>query len=148
MKKGKLALLIFGLIFIIILLAACSANNDYSVGIIDMEYLLEESQRAGQLSHELTEISSQLQQEYIDDEQAADDQAIDQAYQMFLINKEEIEEQLDHEIYEVVAEIKEEQGMDIVIYKDSVHYGGEDITAEVISRLDSRFYQGEAADDR
>lgn len=147
MRIRKMGILALAIISIIILMTACGANDNFNVGVIDMETLLQESQRAQQLSQELTEISSQLQADYMEDgEQGDDEQAIDQAYQLFLVNKEEIEEQLDKEIYDVLGDIKQEKGLDIVIYKDSVHYGGENITTEVISRLDEKYYQEEEAD--
>ena len=60
----------------------------------------------------------------------------DELYQEITKLREKLRIEAEAEIEETIAEIADEQAFDIVFYKADTRFGGEDITAEVIKRLD------------
>jgi outer membrane protein len=122
-------------------LAGCSSPQA-KIGIMDMEKVLEKSERASVLRKKLTEIGNNLENNYQNKEEklSSDKQKQEQEriYQEFLNNKKELEGQLNNEIDKVLKQITRENNIEIVLYKNGVHYGGLNITEEVIKLLDSQ----------
>ncbi|MFW5985831.1 MAG: hypothetical protein ACOCQH_00575 [Halanaerobiales bacterium] len=135
MQKLILYLLIF---LISIMLVACSRPVE-KVGILDMERVLEESQRAQKLQQELHDIGNRLESEYQQQEEELSngEEELERIYQEYQNNKQRLEGDLNSEIKEVIAGIADNENLGTVIFKDSVYYGGVDITDEVISGLDT-----------
>ncbi|MFW6309268.1 MAG: hypothetical protein ACOC1S_04555 [bacterium] len=152
MNKSKIYILLLALISISILFTSCNIleEKEYKIGKLDRENLLSESKRAEQLSQELNDIGNDLQTEYesrenSDDEE--DDEALDQVYQQFSSKKKELEDRLNQEIKEVLKTIRDEKELNVIVHKESVHYGGIDITGEVVELLDEKFYPEGDGDD-
>jgi len=66
---------------------------------------------------------------------------LDLISQEYLDNRQRLENSLNNELYEAIREVAEEEGISIVLYRESVYFGGEDITGRVIKKLDERFIE-------
>lgn len=145
MKKKVLGLLIIITVF----LAGCSTPVE-KIAVMDMGRVLQESQQARQLQQELLEVGERLEEEYNqkEDELAEEEgeEALDEIYQKYLDYKESAEKELNQKINQVLAEISKEEKYNIVITGDGVYYGGNDITDQVINRLDQGITEGGEAD--
>lgn len=145
MKKKVLGLLIIITVF----LAGCSTPVE-KIAVMDMGRVLQESQQARQLQQELLEVGERLEEEYNqkEDELAEDEgeEALDEIYQKYLDYKESAEKELNQKINQVLAEISKEEKYNIVITGDGVYYGGNDITDQVINRLDQSITEDGEAD--
>ncbi len=141
MKKGLVLALA---LLLMIIVAGCSAGPS-NIGILDMEKVLNDSERAQELQQELLTRGDQLQQDYdrIEEDLTGEEKETEQnkIYQEYLNSKQSLEVKLNQEINEILSRLSEEKDLDIVVYKNDVYYGGIDITDQVISRLD------EAGDD-
>ena len=104
-----------------LLLVSCSFQEETKIGVMSMNQVLNQSQRAQELQTELENYSNQEQN--------------------FEIRKEELEEKLNNELNTVLGEISEEKELDIILYKDKSYYGGIDITSEVIDKIDEKYYE-------
>lgn len=145
MKKKVLGFLII----ITVLLAGCSTPVE-KIAVMDMGRVLQESRQARQLQQELLEVGERLEEEYNqkEDELAGEEgeEALDEIYQKYLDYKESAEKELNQKINQVLAEISKEEKYNIVITGDGVYYGGNDITDQVINRLDQGIAEGGEAD--
>ncbi|MCG8515440.1 MAG: OmpH family outer membrane protein [Halanaerobiales bacterium] len=145
MKKKLLGLLIIITVF----LAGCSTPVE-KIAVMDMGRVLQESQQARQLQQELLEVGERLEEEYNqkEDELAEEEgeEALDEIYQKYLDYKESAEKELNQKINQVLAEISKEEKYNIVITGDGVYYGGNDITDQVINRLDQGITEDGEAD--
>lgn len=145
MKKKVLGLLIIITVF----LAGCSTPVE-KIAVMDMGRVLQESQQARQLQQELLEVGERLEEEYNqkEDELAEEEgeEALDEIYQKYLDYKESAEKELNQKINQVLAEISKEEKYNIVITGDGVYYGGNDITDQVINRLDQSITEDGEAD--
>ncbi|MGM0437601.1 MAG: hypothetical protein ACQEQD_04980 [Bacillota bacterium] len=103
------------------LLVSCSFEEETKIGVMSMNEVLEQSQRAQELQSELENYSSEEQN--------------------FEVRKEELEEELNKEINNVLGELSEEKELDIILYKDKSYYGGIDITSDVVDRIDEKYYK-------
>ncbi|MFW5855747.1 MAG: hypothetical protein ACOCVB_00590 [Bacillota bacterium] len=133
---------ILGFLIIIMsffLLSGCSSKPS-NIGIMDMDRVIEESERAAELQQRLSEVGSELEEriEEEDEDLSEEEQKNreEEIYQEYNNEKSRLEEKLNKEMEEVLAEITEEENIEIVLYKNSVHYGGIDITSEVIEKMD------------
>ena len=104
-----------------LLLVSCSFQEETKIGVMSMNQVLNQSQRAQELQTELENYNNQEQN--------------------FEVRKEELEEKLNNELNTVLGEISEEKELDIILYKDKSYYGGIDITAEVIDKIDEKYYE-------
>lgn len=145
MKKKVLGLFIIITVF----LAGCSTPVE-KIAVMDMGRVLQESQQARQLQQELLEVGERLEEEYNqkEDELAEEEgeEALDEIYQKYLDYKESAEKELNQKINQVLAEISKEEKYNIVITGDGVYYGGNDITDQVINRLDQSITEDGEAD--
>ena len=137
------------MIIITVLLAGCSTPGE-KIAVMDMGRVLQESQQARQLQQELLEVGERLEEEYNqkEDELAEEEgeEALDEIYQKYLDFKESAEKELNQKINQVLAEISKEEKYNIVITGDGVYYGGNDITDQVINRLDQGIAEDGEAD--
>jgi Skp family chaperone for outer membrane proteins len=136
MKKRLVYIILFA---IILVLSSCAASPS-RVGVVDMDLILEESERALNMQKELSEIGSKLENDYnkIEDDLSTQnrEEELDKIYKEFLDNKQRLEEQLTQEIKDVINDIANSSNLDIVIDKKNVYCGGIDITQEAIENLD------------
>jgi len=103
------------------LLVSCSFQEETKIGVMSMNQVLNESQRAQELQTELENFSNKEEN--------------------FEVRKEELEEKLNNELNTVLGEISEEKELDIILYKDKSYYGGIDITSEVVDKIDEKYYE-------
>src|SRR6056297_610546 len=103
------------------LLVSCSFQGETKIGVMSMNQVLNESQRAQELQTELEDFSNKEEN--------------------FEVRKEELEEKLNNELNTVLGEISEEKELDIILYKDKSYYGGIDITSEVVEIIDEKYYE-------
>ena len=110
-----------------------------------MEKVLNESKRAEQLRDELSEIGTNLEKEYEEKEKDLEsdskEEELDKIYQQFLQNKENLEGELNKEVSKVLETIAQEKNLDVVLLKQYVQFGGQDVTEETIKELDEKYYQ-------
>lgn len=138
----KISLIIILIIAGIFIISGCSLRES-KIGVLDLERVIEESKRAGQLQQELSEVGNTLEQEYMTEEssQENDERKLDQIYNQFLSNKENLQGKLHQELQQVLGEIAEEEGLDVVVLKKYTQFGGFEVTEETITRLDQEFFQ-------
>ena len=118
-------------------LAGCTTEQEIKVGVMSMDGVLDESERANQLQQELIKISNKLDTNNQDETKNISEE---EAYQQFTAKKTELENQLNGEINKILDQISVEKNLDIILYKNKSYYGGIDITDEVIKRLDEKFF--------
>ena len=143
MKKIYLFVLIISIILIV---TACSTRPE-KIAFMNMEMVLNNSQRAQQLGQELQDIGNQLEVRYqeVQEEFSGDEEGeaeLDKISQEYMDNKQRLEGLLNEEINEIIAEIAENENISTVLYKETIYYGGIDITEEVINKLDERYVEG------
>lgn len=147
----KKSLLIITVILGIIIISAGCAGPRSQVGIMDMDKVLEESKRAGQLKEDLSDIGNDLEKNYTEKEKELNgenkEKELDRIYKEYVNNKQQFENKLNQEINQVLADISEKNRLDIILYKKNTVYGGKDITEKVIKRLDEKFYKGGASNN-
>jgi outer membrane protein len=128
------------LIVLLVFLAAgtaAAAPND--VGIIDVERIMAESPKVktlqAQLNEKARELTQQLEAEKpsLTPEQFTEKQQ--SVYNKFLEIKKGLEAQVDASIKQAIAQVAKEKKLNLVLYKNSVAYGGIDITADIIAKM-------------
>ena len=128
----------------LILISGCTPQES-KVGVLNMEKVLNESKRAEQLRDELSEIGTNLEKEYEEKEKDLEsdskEEELDKIYQQFLQNKENLEGELNKEVSKVLETIAQEKNLDVVLLKQYVQFGGQDVTEETIKELDEKYYQ-------
>jgi len=126
-------------------MAGCSTEKTEKIALLDIEALLQNSKRARQLETELLDIGQRLAEDYMDKEAGLSveegKEELDLISQEYLDNRQRLENSLNNELYEAIREVAEEEGISIVLYRESVYFGGEDITGRVIKKLDERFIE-------
>lgn len=151
MKLKKFSFLILMIVIIILLAAGCSTDRTEKIALLEIETLLQNSKRARQLEAELVDIGQRLEEKYLEKEAGLSPEEgkeeLDQISQEYLDNKQRLESSLNEELYEAIREVAEEEGISIVLYKESVYFGGEDITEKVINKLDERFVEKGESDN-
>lgn len=141
-KRMKFKLIIFIGLILVLFVSGCT-TEEYKIGVLDMEQVLMESKRAEQLSDELTQISNDLEQQY--QENRDNEEETNNIYQQFLGYQQEYENKLREEINLVLEEIKEQENLQIIIYKQSVKEGGINITDQVVEQLDAGFVKNDTS---
>ncbi len=125
-----LALLVF-------CLSGCSSEK--VVGVLDLQEIIEKAPIAQEFQNKLDAAGEEIEQKFADDSSEISEEermALQQkAYQEYLAAKQQLEEELNAEIEEAVAEVVKEKKVSVVIYKQAVRYGGLDITEFVIEKL-------------
>lgn len=143
MKKLKFLFLI---VLTIVILAGCSTSRPEKIGLLDMETVLQNSERAQYLQNELLDIGNELEIQYQKKEEELsgeeDNQELDRIYQEYMDNKQRLETSLNNELNEIITEVSEEEELGIVLYNETVYFGGTDITEKVINRLDEKYNGG------
>ncbi len=116
-------------------------TTEKKIGVINMNQLLEESKRAAQLQKNLAEKGKELEQKYenLNSEDVDLDKKEDQISMEYAQVKQEIERQLNNEIDQVIKKLNKNNEYQVILYKNKVYYGGEDITDRVIKLLDEKY---------
>ncbi|MFP4017394.1 MAG: hypothetical protein ACLFUI_10230 [Halanaerobiales bacterium] len=153
MKKLSLFILV---IMTFLVLAGCSTPQPDKVAYMNMGEVVDYSQRAQEITQELADIGNeleikyqQIQHELADEENndENDEVELDRISQEYLDHKRRLEGLLNQEINEIIEEIAERDNISTVLYSESVYFGGEDITQEVIDKLDERYSEGGESTD-
>ncbi|HHU92063.1 MAG TPA: OmpH family outer membrane protein [Halanaerobiaceae bacterium] len=141
MKKFSFYILL--IVVIILALAGCSKEKTEKIALLDIDALLQNSERAQQLQTELLNIGQRLEAEYLKKEAELSpeegQEELDLISQEYLDHKQRLENNLNEELNQAIREVVEEEGISIVLYRESVYYGGEDITDKVSEKLDENF---------
>ncbi len=132
----KIAALVVLIVFLAVGTAAAAPND---TGIIDIAKIMAESPKVKMLQQQLDQKARELAQQLdaekpvLTQEQfTAKQQA---AYNKFLEIKKELEAQVDAAIKQALAQVAKEKKLRLILYKNSVAFGGTDITAEVIAAM-------------
>lgn len=140
---GKLVPALSLLMITILLFSGCwgpEEEEEKAIGVLHLERLLAESKTARSYQEELDARGEELREKHqllaeeLDEYTSSRKQ--DEAYQEFVSFREELEAELNQRIEEVVKGITEEKNLKLVLEKESIRYGGVDITELVIERLD------------
>lgn len=137
-SQKKLLVSLTILLLVLVLLAGCT-TKEQKIGVIDMDKVIQESPKAQEYQNQLDKKGAEIQEKYkIDDENLSDEEKQkmqEDALKEFVDAKKQLEDNLNKDIDKAVKEIADEKKLDVVFYKQSVRYGGEDITEEVINKL-------------
>lgn len=134
-RIGKILALALVGVFLTLGLTGCFGQQ--KVGVIDVDQVVGKSSTAKkyqeQLSSKGKEITERLQNTKATGEAKEKEQQ--QAYNEFIQLKQDLENKLDQQIKTAVGEVAKEKGIDTVLFKKDVRYGGTDITQDVIGKL-------------
>lgn len=131
------------MIMILTLLSACAQQGqevkELKVALVDQQRLWEESQQAKDYQTQLNNKVTALREKY-----AAESENLSEAersteegkiYQKINTLREDLKQKFKQDIAQAVAQIAKSEGYDIVLNKDEVRFGGNDITTEVLTQL-------------
>lgn len=114
-----------------------SGLQSSSIGIIDVNRIMSESSKVKALQEQLNQIgksyTAQLEAEKPNLSAEEFKKKQETAYQQFLGKKQELEKQIDQSIKQALEEVAKTKQISVVLYKNSVAFGGTDITSEVIN---------------
>ncbi|AZR73972.1 hypothetical protein BBF96_11565 [Anoxybacter fermentans] len=149
-SKMKFFIVLSILVLAVAVIAGCTFQ-ERRIGVIDMNRVIKESPRAQKYQNELDEKGAEIQEKYKFNEDIKEDKNLTEeqklqkeeerrkrqeaALQEFIKVKKELEQKLNQEIEAAVKEVAKEKRLDIILYKQSVRYGGVDITQDVINKL-------------
>jgi len=150
MEKLKKIILISIFIILLVIMTGCTAEQP-KIGMLDMERVLKESERAKELKDKLAEVGEDLEKNYEQKEKELSgenkEEELDSIYMEFLDNKQKLEGQLNQEINSILEEISESENLEIILYKKYIKYGGLDITESVIEKVDNKYAKGGNIED-
>lgn len=131
-----LAALVAGLFW----LSGCALFEPGSrVGVIDIERIVRESPKAQayqkQLADKLEELRKRAERETANLEPEQKEEKEREIYQEYLELKQDLEGRLEKEINEALKEVVQQRNIDVVIYQESVRFGGVDVTDPIIKKL-------------
>lgn len=136
----KLLVVLMVMAVAVILMSGCTTDPAKKMGIIDLDRVIKESPRAQSYQTQLDKRGAEIQNKYkeiADQKITPEDKQKRQeaALQEFIAAKKELEDKLNAEIETAVKAIAQEKKLDIVFFKQSVRYGGVEITQDVINKL-------------
>ena len=135
MMKRVLALM--ALITFLALGTAAAAPGD--VGVVDTARVMNESPKVKawqeQLDRKAIELTRQLDTEKPNLPQEQFETKKEAAYGVFLQFKKELEAQIDASIKQALEQVAKEKKLTVILYKNSVAYGGIDITPDVLAKM-------------
>jgi outer membrane protein len=119
------------------MLAGCGGED--KVGVVDMTRVSKEAPQAQQveqkikdkqesITKELTEAQSTMSAEDFQKKQQ-------QAQQEFQIFGQSMQRQFVSDVQTKLAEVAKEKNIGVIVYKDAVHKGGEDVTDDLIKKM-------------
>ncbi|HHV93843.1 MAG TPA: OmpH family outer membrane protein [Firmicutes bacterium] len=110
-----------------------------NVGVVDLARIVAESPLAQRYEKQLADKYKQIQTQ-LDEEKTSLDEEGRQAREKelmaeYLKLKQELEGKLEKEIDEALGAIARQKNLGIVVYKEAVRYGGQDVTSDVVKAL-------------
>lgn len=116
-----------------------STTQSGEIGIINVDIIMKQSSKVTALQEELNqkgkELSNQLEAEKpnLSPEEFKLHQKA--AYDDFLKIKQDLEAKIDLSIKQALAEVAQEKKLTVILYKNSVAFGGVDVTLDVIAKM-------------
>ncbi|NLV90988.1 MAG: OmpH family outer membrane protein [Firmicutes bacterium] len=133
-------LLIIAAVALLIIGGCRAGNTTADVGVIDISKIVAKSSKAQayqqQLVDKLEELETRLEEETADLDEEEAQQKQKEIYSEYLTLKQELEGKLENEINEALKKVVDKRNLDLVLYRESVRYGGVDITDSIIEELD------------
>jgi len=133
-KAGKIIALTILSVFLLVVLTGCGQTK---IGLIDVNTIVAKSAKAKQYQEQLStkgkELTERLQNSKLTGAEKEKEQQ--QAYNEFLQAKQDLETKLDQNIKSAVETVAKEKGLEAVLYKKDVRYGGIDVTEDVINKM-------------
>ncbi|MGI6567536.1 MAG: OmpH family outer membrane protein [Firmicutes bacterium] len=109
------------------------------VGVVDLAKIVAESPLAQryekQLADKYKELQTQLEEEKTNLDEQAREAREKELMAEYLQLKQELEGKLEKEIDEALASIARQKNLGVVVYREAVRYGGQDVTGEVVKAL-------------
>lgn len=141
-KHKKIVIAFSILVLATFVFAGCTTTpEEKKIGKINIDKVIKESPKAQEIQNQLDKESERIRDKYNFDEEDQDlneeEKKANQqkAIQEFVKVKQDLEKELNDKIETAIKGIAEEQNLDIVLYEQSVKYGGIDITQDVIEQL-------------
>jgi len=110
-----------------------------AMGVLDINKLMAESPKVKtlqvQLDEKYMELRKQLDTEKPNLTEEQFKQKQDEAFKTLLQTKLNFDAQIDESIRQAAAEVAKEKGLSLVVIKNSVTYGGTDITQDVLKKM-------------
>jgi outer membrane protein len=134
----KQVLLLALVIVLISMVSGCAPEpevkmKELKVAVVDQDQLWGQSKKAQNYQEQLNAKVEELKQDYNPETEKETKQ--EDAYQQINEYRQQLKEKFRADIARTVKNIAEEQGYDLVLNKDEIRYGGEDITKEVLDKL-------------
>lgn len=115
------------------------AQHQTEIGTIDLDDILNAQVLAGvnePLEEETARLQKELDEAIVDKSEAEKQQIFDEYQAKLFALQQELVDNLLHDIRNVIAEVAEDTGLDVVLDASSVMYGGVDVTDLVLQRLE------------
>ena len=110
-----------------------------NVGVVDLARIVAESPLAQryekQLADKYKELQTQLEEEKTNLDEKGREAREKELMAEYLQLKQELEGKLEKEIDEALANIARQKNLGIVVYREAVRYGGQDVTGDVVKAL-------------
>lgn len=137
MKNTKVIVLVCCLAVFALFLGGCAQSG--AVGVLDVNKVMTESPKVKEFQEQLNQKGQELTKQ-LDAEKpsltAEQFQAKQEAaYKEFLQTKQTLETQIDDSIKQVTEQVAKEKKLGTIMYKNSIAYGGTDVTQAVIDKL-------------
>ncbi|MBM7556990.1 OmpH family outer membrane protein [Halanaerobacter jeridensis] len=142
----KYSLLVIIVIVALSIISGCAREpqvkvkvEQLKVAVVDQEQLWEKSKKAKDYQQQLNDKVEVLRKEYdteIDNLSDVDKETKqEEVYQEINDLREKLKEKFRQDIAQAVEKIAQNQDYDVVLNKDEVRFGGEDITEKVLDEL-------------
>ena len=110
-----------------------------NVGVVDLARIVAESPLAQryekQLADKYKELQTQLEEEKTNLDEKGREAREKELMAEYLQLKQELEGKLEKEIDEALANIARQKNLGVVVYREAVRYGGQDVTGDVVKAL-------------
>lgn len=123
----------------LLLLAGCGDNTAKTMGVVDMDKVVQGSAKIKQLQSDLDTKAKSTMEKMEKDQKAmstAEFQKSQEAtYGEFIKYKQGLEKQMETAIEQTLEQVAKEKKLTIVLHKGAMHQGGIDITEDVIKKM-------------
>ena len=150
-KQVKIISIIIALVFIgsVVALAltqsgsgiATAASNG-NVGVIDYRQVMSQHPDRQNVETQMQSAVDEVKKEFDEKSQGMNDQEksdyYQQSQQRLMQKQQELVEPIEQSIKDAIKKTADSKGLSVVIEKSAVAYGGQDITQDVISKLNKK----------
>ena len=146
-KQVKIVSVLIALAFIgsVVALALTQSGSDLasaassSVGVIDYQAVASQSPKVQELNKAMQQEEQNAQKDFEEKSAGMNDQEKAEYYQQTMQRLQqkavELREPVVNDINDAVKKVAEAKGLQVVLEKTAVVYGGQDITQDVVSKL-------------